>query len=313
MKNVHADTVEMVREFNRYYTKKIGALNEGLVSSEFSLAEVRVLYELANRQIATAKEIAQELEIDAGYLSRIIRKFEERKFLRRDAADDDARQSILTLTKNGTRAFNVLRLRSIKQVEAMLSSLERRDQTRLAEAMQSIKELLDPTVIPSQQTSEPYVLRTHGPGDIGYIIHRHGAIYAKDYQWDETFEALVAEIAAKFVREFDPKYDRCWIAERDDQFLGTIMCVKSDSPGTAKLRLLLVEETARGIGVGKRLVKECMKFATNAGYKKLSLWTQQNLIAARKLYVAAGFKLVKEEPHHSFGHDLTGEHWEVAL
>ncbi len=297
--------VAAVRRFNRFYTRRIGILNEGHLRSPFSLAEVRVLYELAHRD-----ELAQELDLDAGYLSRILRRFQTQGLLARTPSAADGRQSHLRLTDAGRETFTALNARSSDEIAAMLAALSPAEQRRLVEAMRAIERLLGARAEPRT----PYVLRPHQPGDIGWVIHRHGALYAQEYGWDERFEALVAEIAAKFIRDFDPRRERCWIAERDGESVGSVFLVRHpDAEGVAKLRLLLVEPSARGLGIGTRLVDECVRFARRAGYRTITLWTQSVLHAARRIYEHAGFRLVREEPHTSFGHDLVGETWEMTL
>ena len=303
-----AHRVAAVRSFNRFYTRQIGLLHEGYLDSPFSLTEVRVLYELAHRQTATASALGRELGLDAGYLSRIIRRFENRGLIDRRPSGGDGRQRLLRLTERGQQAFAPLNARSSEQVGAMLNRLSTAQQDRLVEAMATIEGLLGER--PDPRT--PYLLRPHRPGDMGWVVHRHGALYAEEYGWDEQFEALVATIVAKFLEHFDPKRERCWIAERDGQPVGSVFLVKH-SKTVAKLRLLLVEPRARGLGIGARLVEECVHFARSVGYRKMILWTNSVLHAARRIYEKAGFRLVHAEPHHSFGHDLIGETWELDL
>lgn len=303
-----APRVEAVRGFNRFYTQQIGVLDEGLLRSPFSLAEARVLFELAHRERPTAAELARELGLDAGYLSRILRGFARRGQIRRDAAPADARQSQLSLTSRGRRAFAQLDARSRAQIGALLARLPPGEQARLVEAMRTIAGLLGPP----QAAQAPYLLRPHRPGDLGWIVQRHAMLYAQEYGWNEQFEALVAEIAARFIRRYDPQRERCWIAERDGEPVGAVCLVKR-SPAVAQLRLLLVEPNARGLGIGRRLVAECVRFSREAGYRKVVLWTNSVLLAARHLYVEAGFKLKRKERHHSFGQDLVGETWELKL
>jgi DNA-binding MarR family transcriptional regulator/GNAT superfamily N-acetyltransferase len=303
-----AQRAEAMRRFNRFYTKQIGVLHEGLLQSPFSLTEVRVLYELAHRDNVTASELATDLGLDAGYLSRMLRRFDYCGFLDKSPSPTDGRRTHLRLTPQGRDAFAPLDQRSHNEAAAMLSTFSAAEQNRLLEAMRTIEELLGP------QTAgrEPYLLRPHQPGDMGWIIHRHGVLYAQEYGWDEQFEALVAEIAAKFIQHFDPKRERCWIAEKDGEIVGSVFLVKQ-SDEVAKLRLLLVEPAARGLGIGSRLVGECIRFARQVGYKTITLWTNDVLHAARHIYEQAGFHLVDEEPHHSFGHDLVGQTWDLAL
>ena len=300
--------VKAMRRFNRFYTKRIGVLHEGLLGSPYSLTEVRVLYELAHRDKPTAAELSKELGVDPGYLSRILRSFQKRGLITKARSEADGRQSHLSLTARGRKAFAPLDRRSHDEIQAMLIDLSATDQHRLVQAMQTIETVLDPR----REPKVPYLLRPHQPGDMGWVIHRHGALYAQEYGWDETFEALVAEIGAKFLREFDPKRERCWIAEREGEIVGSVFLVKK-SPTVAKLRLMYVEPKARGLGIGKRLVEECMRFARQVGYRKITLWTNSVLLAARHIYQKAGFHLIHEERHHSFGHDLIGETWELKL
>lgn len=300
--------VEAVRRFNRFYTRHIGLLHKRYLNSPFSLAEVRVLYELAHRDAPTAIELARELGLDAGYLSRILLGFEKRGFIARTRSAKDARRRHLSLTRSGRAVFAPLETGARQEVAAMLDALSPASQHRLVQSMTAIETLLGA----SPQSVAPYTLRTHQPGDMGWVIHRHGALYAREYGWDEQFEALVAEIAARFIRRFDARRERCWIAEKDGAIVGSVFLVKHTAK-IAKLRLLLVEPEARGLGIGKRLVDECIRFARQAGYKSIRLWTQDVLHAARNIYAAAGFQLVHKERHHSFGHDMTAETWELRL
>ncbi len=300
--------VAAVRRFNRFYTRQIGLLEEGYLKSPFSLTEVRVLYELAHRDKPTASELSRDLGLDAGYLSRIVRRFEKRRLISRAPSDADGRQSHLGLTARGVAAIAPLERRSHEEIGAILGSLPAGEQVRLVESMRAIEGILG--AMPEQKVA--YVLRSHQPGDMGWVVHRHGALYAQEYGWDERFEALVAEIVAKFIHGYDPKKERCWIAEKDDEIVGSVFLVKA-SKTVAKLRLLLVEPKARGLGIGARLVEECIRFARQAGYRKMTLWTNSILRAARHIYEEAGFRLVREERHRSFGHDLVGETWEREL
>jgi DNA-binding MarR family transcriptional regulator/N-acetylglutamate synthase-like GNAT family acetyltransferase len=308
VRNDLAPRVESVRRFNRFYTKQIGLLSEHILKSQFSLAEARVIYELAQREKATATEMGAELGLDAGYLSRLLAAFKKRGLISKKPSETDGRQSVIWLTDKGRKAFTELNAHSHGEVESLLGRLPQADQNRLIDAMRVIEEVLGAR--PEQKV--PYVIRPHRPGDIGWVTHRHGVIYNEEYGWDEEFEALVAEIAAKFIRNYDPKRERCWIAERGGEIAGCIFLVKKTNT-VAQLRLLLVEPSARGMGIGKRLVNECVRFARQTGYKKITLWTNSLLDAARHIYEEAGFRLVKEEPHHSFGHDLVGQNWELKL
>jgi len=297
-----------VRRFNRFYTKQIGVLHEGLLKSPFSLTEARVLYELAHRQEPTATELGKELDLDGGYLSRILRDFEGRGLIDRRPSEADGRQNLLWLTERGREAFAPLNTRSHEDIRAMLGNLSVADQRHLIGAMQTIERLLGAQPEPRA----PYLLRSHQPGDMGWVVHRHGVLYAREYGWDEQFEALVASVTAKFIQHYDAKGERCWIAERGGEIVGSVFLVKQ-SKTVAKLRLLLVEPEARGLGIGARLVSECIRFARHVGYRKITLWTNSVLLAARHIYQEAGFRLVDEETHHSFGRELVGETWELTL
>ncbi len=300
--------VAAVRRFNRSYTRRIGVLHQGLLRSNFSLTEVRVLYELTHRENPTAAELGRDLELDAGYLSRILAGFAKRRLISRTASAADGRQSLLRLTHKGRATFATLDVRSDEEVSAMLGSLSGEKRGRLVEAMGTIERLLDGR----PELPVPYVLRPPRPGDLGWVVHRHGVLYAEEYGWDERFEALVASVVAEFIGHFDPKREYCWIAERDGQNIGSVFLVKQ-SKQVAKLRLLLVEPEARGLGLGSRLVEECVSFARRVGYRKLTLWTNDVLHAARHIYERAGFRMVREERHHSFGRDLVGQTWELKL
>lgn len=302
------ERVAAVRRFNRFYTRQIDLLNEGLLGSTFSLAEARVLYELAQQDQATATELGSELGIEAGYLSRILRRFKERGLIDRRPSPADGRQSLLRLTEAGRAAFALLDARSRQQIEAILNRLATGDQHRLVQAMRAIEDLLGAG--PEQRV--PYVLRPHQPGDMGWVVHRHGVLYAQEYGWDEQFEALVARIVADFIQNFDPRRERCWIAERAGEIVGSVFLVRQ-SESVGKLRLMLVEPRARGLGIGTRLVDNCVRFARQAGYQKVTLWTMSVLVAARRIYERAGFRLVASGPTHSFGHDLVEETWELDL
>jgi len=300
--------IEAVRRFNRFYTRQIGVLREGWADSPFSLAEVRVLYELAHHDDLTAGELGNELGLDRGYLSRILQSFEKRGFVRKTRSQKDARQTHLALTSKGRKVFAPVNNRSQQDVGAMLDSLSAADQETLLESMRTIEKLLGNKTEPKV----PYLLRTHHPGDMGWIVHRHGVLYSQEYGWDEDFEALAAQITSDFIKHFDPKRERCWIAEREGEIVGSVF-LRKKTKTVAQLRLLLVEPKARGLGIGKRLVEECIRFARQKGYRKIVLWTNDVLSAARRVYQEAGFKLVREEPHHSFGQNLVGQYWELVL
>lgn len=300
--------VATVRRFNRFYTKQIGLLGESYLEAPFSLTEARVLYELAHCEHPSAAQLARELALDAGYLSRILRGFERRRLLSRARSKADGRQSHLTLTTRGRAAFAPLDTRSRRDIGAMLTRLAPAEQRRLVDAMRTIEGLL----AGAHDAKAPYVLRPHQPGDMGWVVHRHGALYAQEYGFDERFEALVAGVVAKFVDHYDPRRERCWIAEKDGEIVGSVFLVRR-SRSVAQLRLLLVEPKARGLGIGERLVAECIRFARQAGYGKITLWTNSVLRVARHVYRSAGFRRVHREKHRSFGRDLVGETWELAL
>jgi len=300
--------IGVVRRFNRFYTQKIGVLNEGLMGSAYSLSEGRVLYELANRAKPSASDLAKQLGLDSGYLSRVLSAFEQRGLIKKAPSKDDGRRTFLSLTARGKAAFAPLNARSQQEVGAILGKLPATEQERLVEAFQTIEELLGA----EREQSIPFVLRHHQPGDMGWVVQRHGVLYAQEYQWDEKFEALVASIVAKFIQQYDAKRERCWIAERGGGNVGSVFLVKK-SKTVAQLRLLIVEPSARGFGIGSRLVAECVRFARQTGYRKVELWTNNVLKAARRIYERAGFSLVREKRHRSFGHTLVGQTWELAL
>jgi DNA-binding MarR family transcriptional regulator/GNAT superfamily N-acetyltransferase len=303
------ERIDAVRRFNRFYTRQIGLLHAGLLDSPFSLTEVRVLYELAHRDKATAAEIGEDLGLDPGYLSRILAGFRKLKLIEKMPSRTDGRRSLLSLNRLGRATFAPLEKRSSEQVAVALRKLALTEQSRLTGAMQTIEKLLKGG---EKTEGVPYLLREPHPGDLGWVVHRHGALYAQEYGYDETFEALVAEIVAKFVQHYDAKRERCWIAERDAEIAGSVFLV-AQSKSIAKLRLLYVEPFARGLGIGSRLVSECVRFARQAGYKKIVLWTQSDLDSARHIYKKAGFRVTHKERHHSFAKDLVAETWELPL
>lgn len=300
-----------IRRFNRFYTRYIGVVNSSVLKTEFSLAEARVLYELANRETPTASEVGKALGMDPAHVSRILRGHQRRGLIARERSEKDGRQALLRLTAKGRKTFGTLDTRSRDQVETMLASLSPGGPARMIGAIRTIEELLGERS-PERKGPRPYILRTHQPGDMGWVIARHGVLYAQEYGWDETFEGLVAEIAGEFLQKFDPKKERCWIAEQDGENVGSIFLVKKTAT-VAKLRLLIVEPTARGSGIGRRLVSECVRHARQVGYKKMTLWTQSHLHAARKLYEEAGFRLTKSWAVHSWGKDMVSETWDLDL
>ena len=304
--------VEAVRRFNRFYTQRIGVLREGLYESTYSLVEVRVLYELAHANAPiTATELTRRLTVDAGYLSRILRSFEGDGLIRKTRSRNDGRQLHLTLTSAGRKALAPLERASRQEIAALLAPLSPGERDDVVGAMETIESRLDAPSRPSAAPA-PFILRPHRPGDIGWVVARHGALYAQEYGWDDSFEALVAEIAARFLKRFEPKHERCWIAERDGRNVGCVFLVRRTA-SVAQLRLLLVEPFARGSGIGRRLIAECIAFARAAGYRRMMLWTNGGLDAARHLYEEAGFRLTRDEPHHSFGKDLVGQTFELKL
>jgi DNA-binding MarR family transcriptional regulator/N-acetylglutamate synthase-like GNAT family acetyltransferase len=298
------DQVQAVRAFNRFYTQKLGVLDQQLLKSPFSLSEARVLYELAHGGEQSAKEIGIALGLDAGYLSRIVQNFDESGLIARKPLASDRRQVQLSLTAKGRQAFAKLERSSQEDVAAMLRPLPDEERRRLTGAMETIERLLALPRAPAPR--EPR------PGDMGWVVQSHGALYAGEYGFDSGFEALVAEIVAKYMTSYDASRERCWIADIEGRPVGSVFLVKA-SDDVAKLRLLLLDPAARGQGLGQRLVAECVSFARACGYRRMTLWTQSNLTAARKIYQDAGFKLVATEPHRSFGQNLVGETWERDL
>ena len=299
--------IDTVRRFNRCYTRRIGALRAHYLGSPFPLPQARVLYELGQRGECTASALGADLDLDLGYLSRLLQGLKRQRLVQGEAAAHDARQVRLTLTPKGRKAFAALDEGSRRATGEMLAPLPVAHRERLVKALQTAHAVLEP-----QAPKGKISLRTHRPGDLGWVIQAHGAIYEEEYGWGVRFEALVAEIAAKFVQNFEPKRERCWIAELDGAPVGSVFVVK-ERPGVAKLRLLIVEPQARGEGLGRRLVEECIAFSRRAGYKKLVLWTQSNLTAARAIYAKLGFQRVKSQPHREFGIPLVGEYWERVL
>jgi DNA-binding MarR family transcriptional regulator/GNAT superfamily N-acetyltransferase len=299
--------VAAVRAFNRFYTRRIGLLQGGILESTYSLTQVRVLYELAHTPNLTATDLGDLLGLDPGYVSRILRRFEHDGLITRARASDDRRRSVLGLTTKGRKVFSGLESRQSAEVERMLEPIAGPAQDDLVSSMRAIAEVLGEAI-----ATKKVSLRAHRPGDMGWVMFRHGALYQQEYGWDERFEALVGEIVVNFIRHFDPARERCWIAEIDGARVGSVFLVK-ETQKTAKLRLLLVEPSARGHGVGKLLVKECIAFARRAGYRKITLWTNSVLDAARHIYIAEGFHMVKEEAHSEFGEGLIGQSWELAL
>jgi len=303
-----AEAIAAVRRFSRFYTRQLGLLGEGLLRSEFSLTEARVLYELAHRDGLTATDVCRDLGLDAGYLSRILKKFDQRGLVGRDASPRDGRQSLLSLTPPGRAAFEPLDRASQEDVLAMTGALDGAQTAALVQAMRTVETLMGgAAVVPGEVSLRPLRL-----GDLGWIAHRQAILYADEYGWDATYEALAAEILAGFVKGHDPTKERSWVAERDGHVIGSVFVMRGPED-VAKLRLLYVEPAARGIGLGRRLVDACIDFAREKGYRTLTLWTNDVLVPARRIYQQAGFSCVATEPHHSFGKDLVGETWDLPL
>jgi DNA-binding MarR family transcriptional regulator/GNAT superfamily N-acetyltransferase len=313
---VAQDRIATARRFNRFYTRRIGVLRKTFLDSPYSLGEARVLYEIARGNAPTASEIGRALDLDAGYLSRVLRNFEKRGLIRREASASDARQSHLTLTPRGRKDYAPLELRSQRDTAAMLGKLKPQDQLRLIAAMNTIQTLLGgdaDRAAPEARAQERHtVLRAPRPGDFGWVVNRHAELYAQEYQWIEPFEGICAQIVADFANKNEPERERCWIAELDGENVGCVFLV-ADSASVARIRLLLVDPKARGLGLGARLVAECISFARGAGYKKITLWTHSVLTAARHIYQKAGFTLTRSEERVSWSQPVVSEHWDLEL
>lgn len=308
-----------IRAFNRFHTKLVGALNEGLLATDFPLVQVRVLYDLAHADNLAAADLVARLGVDAGYMSRMIAALESRGLIEKTPDSDNAKRLVLSLSQEGRAVFERLDRASAEEVRRLISPLSDDERRQLVGAMQTIRRLLadDTPALSTASSITPsgerrFVLRDPRPGDLGFIVHRQGALYAAEYGWDWSFEALVAKIVSDFVTRFDPASDRCWIAEVEGEIAGSVFVVRHDDT-TAKLRLLYVEASARGMGLGRALVEEVIGFARERGYTRLELWTNSILVSARRIYEAAGFELVDEQPHVSFGHDLVGQTWVLEL
>lgn len=302
--------IAAVRRFNRFFTRHLGVLQERLLHSPYSLTESRIIYEIATRDQVIAADLSRDLGLDAGYLSRILDRLQQKDILEKVPSDVDGRRRWLCLTKSGQAAFALLDSKSREEISRVLGQLSTHDQACLLKSMRTIEQLLGEHE--PKDAVQSYLLRGHEPGDMGAIIQLHGRQYAEEFGWNEEFEALVAQICADFLRGYDPDKERCWIAEMDGQVVGSVFVVQGGED-VAKLRLLIVDRKARGLGLGTRLVDECIRFARQKGYKKMVLWTNSVLVSARRIYQKAGFHLVDSEPHHSFGHDLVGETWEMYL
>jgi len=304
------ERINAIRHFNRFITRQVGALREGLLYSPYSLTEARILFEIANNDDITAADLTKELGLDAGYLSRILNRLEERGLVYKERSLKDGRQRMLKLTSDGKNAFSLLNSRSYNEIAELLSELSETEQQQLVGAMKTIEQLLSKNK--GLKFSAPYFLRQHEPGDMGWVVHKHGVLYSREYGWDERFEALVSKIVSDFINNYNPKRERCWIAEMNGEVVGSVFVVE-ENKDVARLRLLLVDPKARGMGLGTQLAEECIRFARRVGYKKLVLWTNSVLKEARRIYQKKGFKLVAEEKHHSFGQNLIGETWELVL
>lgn len=317
MSTVSRERVEAVRSFNRFYTNVIGVLRADLLRTRYSLTEARVIVELGARESSAVTDLRRDLDIDAGYLSRILARFESDRLISRGRSDADARRQVIRLTDLGRAEREMLASRAVADIERLLSGLTDEDQRRLTGAMAAIR-----TILGNGAGHETFTLRPLGPGDCGWVVHRHGVLYAREYGWDESFEALVAGVVADYLKrrtaggpgETQEPGEDAWIAELDGERVGCVFCMrKPDEPRVAQLRLLLVEPGARGLGVGARLVGECVAYARRAGYEQMMLWTNDVLTDARRLYERVGFRLEREERHHSYGHDLVGQDWWLSL
>jgi DNA-binding MarR family transcriptional regulator/GNAT superfamily N-acetyltransferase len=306
------ERIDSVRAFNRFYTQRIGVLGAGLLHSKYTLTELRVLYEIGTRESPSATDLVRDLGLDPGYLSRILATFEKRGWLKRVRSKEDARKSFLRLTESGRKVRSEFERRSREEIAVLLEPLDPEQQMQLQGHLESVQALMGRAPRRSEAAGASITLREHRPGDIGWIIQMHGRLYEQEFGWGAAFEALVAEIGASFLRNFDPERERCWIAERDGVRVGSVMLVRHTN-SIAKLRLLLVDPSQRGMGIGKQLVAECIRFAREVGYRKITLWTQSILRAARRIYEEQGFELVKTEPHDVFGVKLVGETWELKL
>jgi DNA-binding MarR family transcriptional regulator/GNAT superfamily N-acetyltransferase len=305
--DIETAEVDAIRAFNRFYTRRIGVLHEDLLGSRFPLTQARVLFELAQREPVAARDIGDTLGLDPGYLSRILQTFADAGLVEKTRSELDARSFVLTLSAKGREAFALLDRSSHEATAAMLAALSPLERDRLLRAIAEAELALSPQTLPAAQRVQ---IRTHRIGDIGWAIERHGRLYADEYGWNGDFEALVAGLFARFAATHDPERERCWIAELDGERIGCVFVVRNeDDADTAQLRCLLVDPRARGLGVGRGLVRTCIEFARAAGYRRMLLWTNDLLTSARRIYEDYGFKLIEEERHHSFGHDLVGQVW----
>jgi DNA-binding MarR family transcriptional regulator/GNAT superfamily N-acetyltransferase len=300
------DPVAAIRSFNRFWTNQIGLLRSGLLDTPYSLTEARVIFELAQRPSTPLADLRRDLDLDAGYMSRIMRRFEADRLVTTEASPADGRRKVVSLTDAGRAAFADLDRRSAAEITAMLDALPRGETERIVEAMHTIQSVF------ASQPQRPYVIRGLRAGDLGWVVQRHGVVYADEYGWNQEFEALVARIVADYVDHHDPDRENAWIAELDGEPVGCVFCVRKDDD-VAQLRILLVDPKARGLGIGSRLVEECIRFARRAGYRQMVLWTNDVLVSARRIYEAFGFVLLEEDAHTSFGHELVGQNWSLNL
>lgn len=302
--------IDTIRRFNRFYTRTIGIIGKGFLNSPFSLTEARVLFEIAQRDKTNATELRGELSLDAGYMSRVLTRLQDAGLVSKETSESDARQLLLSLTDKGRSVLAELSAASREEISKWIAHLTAEDQDKLVHAMETIEQLLSP----DKERRASYLLRPHQSGDMGWVVYRHGVLYRQQYGWNEEFEGLVAGIVSEFIRDYDPKTERCWIAEKDGRNVGSVFLVKHrERPGIARLRMLLVEPEVRGMGIGKRLVSECTRFARDAGYNGITLWTNSLLDSARKIYEKEGYRLMNEAAHHRFGHDLVDQTWELKL
>ncbi len=302
------DNIEEIRRFSRFFTRRLGILDRNYLKTPYSVTEARVIYELAHRESTNIRTLRIELGLDPGYISRLVTSLGRRRLVQKGDSENDGREVLVSLTARGRKEFKSLNSRSRESIATLLKPLGASDRSQIVQAMKRIEDLWENRAVPSNA----FVLRAPNPGDFGWIVSAHGKLYAQEYGWDERFEALVAEIVSRFVTHLRPDYERCWIAEYEGGSAGSVFCVRK-SETVAQLRLLLVLPAARGAGVGTSLVRECIGFARAKGYRKVVLWTNDVLVDARRIYERAGFRLVREEPHNSFGKNLVGQYWELPL
>jgi len=303
--------VETIRQFNRFFTQRIGVLDESLLDSGLTLTQARVLFEIGTSETCTAGDLISLLRLDAGYLSRILQEFVDSRLVKRKPSPDDGRRALLALTPKGWKKFTELDHQSRRRIGELISPLSAPKRTQLLHGMRALQESL--SVVPTSEERSVNI-RPYRVGDVGWAIERHGQLYSDEFGWNEEFEALVATLLARFATKHDPAAERFWVAEVDGERVGCVFVVRSEKDkNAAQLRCLLVDPRGRGLGVGRQLVDECIRFSKSAGYRQIILWTNDVLVSARRIYEAAGFSLIEESPHHSFGHDLVGQYWSRAL